>query len=145
MVCEERWQEIDSRTGEEVTKQGRHVWLSDRPLSRENVHERCNLAARHRWGIESEILVEKRCGYHYEHCFSFSRRAMRGYHYLMRIAHALNVLVQHCIELAGIVGELGARGFIVFIRETLSGPWLDREAVLELLDSRRQLRLSSAA
>jgi hypothetical protein len=38
---------------------GRHVWLSDQPLHRGNVHSRCNLGARHRWGIEAGFLVEK--------------------------------------------------------------------------------------
>ena len=69
---------------------------------------------------------------------------MKGYHYLMRIAHLLNVLVQYSSQLAPMVAELGARGFIQFIRQTLSAPWLDRSRVSELLDRRRQLRLSLA-
>jgi hypothetical protein len=144
VVCRENWEEVDPKTGEVVTKTARHVWLSSSPLSGENVHERCNLGARYRWGIEAGILVEKRCGYHYEHCFAYSWSAMKGYHYLMRIAHLLNVLVQYSSQLAGMVAELGARGFIQFIRQTLSAPWLDRSRVSELLDRRRQLRLSLA-
>ena len=73
--------------------------------------------------------MEKRCGYEYEHCFSYSWNAMKGYHYLMRIGHLLNALVLHAVQLARIVGTLGARGFIRFIRQTLSGPWLDAEQV----------------
>ncbi len=42
-----------------VTTTGKHAWISSRPLNRANVHERCNLAARYRWGIESNFLVEK--------------------------------------------------------------------------------------
>jgi chromate transporter len=41
-------------------------------------------AARHRWNIETEILVEKLYGYNYEHCFSYSWNAMKGYHYWKR-------------------------------------------------------------
>ena len=142
VVCEETWQEIDSQTAQTIEKSSRHVWLSSCPLSKHNVHQRCNLGARHRWAIESGILVEKRCGYSYEHCFSFSWTAMKGYHYLMRIAHLLNVLVQYSQRMAKLVKELGARGLIAFIRQTLSGPWLDADRVREILEQTRQLRLS---
>ncbi len=78
-------EEVDQKSNEIVTKRGRHAWISSKPLNKGNVHGRCNLAARHRWGIESGILVEKRYGYQYEHCFSYNWKAMRGYHYLMRL------------------------------------------------------------
>ncbi len=141
VVCQESWEELDAETGRLVTKRARHVWLSDRPLSKENVHGRCNLAARHRWEIETGILIEKRYGYHYEHCFAYSWKAMKGYHYLMRIAHLLNVLAQHSAHLVKLVKELGAQGLIRFIRQTLSGPWLDHERVHRRLCRNRQLRL----
>jgi hypothetical protein len=129
VVCEESWEEVDPQTEKIVTKRARHVWLSSKPLNCCNVVLRCNQGARHRWGIESGFLVEKCCGYQYEHCFSYSWNAMKGYHYLMRIGHLLNVLVLNAVQLAKIVGTLGARGFIRFIRQTLSGPWLDAEQV----------------
>jgi hypothetical protein len=141
VVCEESWEELDAETGKPVSKQARHVWLSDKPLSKENVHGRCNLAARHRWGIETGILVEKRCGYHYEHCFAYSWKAMKGYHYLMRIAHLLNVLAQHSANLVKLVAELGAQGLIRFVRQTLSAPWLDLDRVSRKLSQRRHFRL----
>ncbi len=141
VVCEESWQDIDE-TAKVVCKTARHVWLSSRPLSRHNVHERCNLAARHRWAIESGILVEKRCGYHYEHCFAYSWAAMKGYHYLMRIGHLLNVLAHHSTHLAELVQELGVRGLIWFIRQTLGAPWLDHARMRERLSRPRQLRLA---
>ncbi len=43
-------------------------------------------------GREAGILVEKHQGYQYEHCFSYDWKVMCGYHYLMRLGHALNVL-----------------------------------------------------
>ena len=58
VVCEENWETVDDE-GEIVTKTARHAWLSGRPLNRHNVHERCNLGARYRWGIEAGFLVEK--------------------------------------------------------------------------------------
>lgn len=124
VVCEERWEEVED-SGKVVRKQSRHAWISSEPLDRWNVHERCNLGARHRWGIESGFLVEKRHGYQYEHCFSYNWNAMKGYHYLMRLGHLLNVLAQYCEGLFERVREMGMRGFIRFIRETLSGPWFD--------------------
>lgn len=142
VVCEESWEEIDPETVKPLCKTARHAWLSSRSLNKDNVHPRCNLAARHRWAIESGFLVEKRCGYHYEHCFAYSWAAMKGYHYLMRIAHLLNVLVQHSAQLAKLVQELGARGLIRFIRQTLAGPWLNYERLEHRLGRKRQLRLA---
>lgn len=141
VVCEESWEEVDQKSNEIVTKRGRHAWISSKPLNRGNVHERCNLAARHRWGIESGILVEKRHGYQYEHCFSYNWKAMRGYHYLMRLGHMINVLVQYSERLVKMFNTLGIRGFIRFVRQTIGAPWLDPVWVEERLARPFQLRL----
>jgi len=141
VVCEESWEVVDEQTVQIVTKNSRHVWLSSEPFDCCNVVRRCNQGGRHRWGIESGILVEKRCGYQYEHCFSYSWNAMKGYHYLMRIAHLLNVLVLNAAQLSKIVSTLGAQGFIRFIRHTLSAPWLDAEQMRQRLDKQTNLRL----
>lgn len=144
VVCQESWEEIDANTGQPVAKKSRHVWLSSRPLNKDNVHPRCNLAARHRWAIESGILVEKHYGYNYEHCFAYSWKAMKGYHYLMRIGHLLNVLVLFSTQLADLVQELGTRALILFIRQTLSAPWLDHDRLRQRLARHRQLRLAAS-
>ncbi|HUU81798.1 MAG TPA: transposase family protein [Acidobacteriota bacterium] len=141
VVCEERWEEIARDSAEVVTKESRHVWISSKPLTRGNVHERCNLAARHRWDIESDILVEKRHGYHYEHVFSYNWNAMKGYHYLMRLGHLINVLALYSERLVKMVRELGVQGFIRFVRETITGPWLDPLWVKRRLAADFQLRL----
>jgi hypothetical protein len=141
VVCEERWQEIARDSAEIVTKQSRHAWISSKPLAKGTVHERCNLGARHRWGIESGILVEKRHGYHYEHMFSYNWNAMKGYHYLMRLGHLINVLALYSERLVPVVRELGVRGFIRFVRETITGPWLDPVGVHRRLAAPFQLRL----
>ncbi len=142
VVCEESWEEIDKTTGEEVTRTSRHVWLSSKPICHGNVHERCNLGARHRWGIEEGILVEKHHGYQYKHLFSHNWDAMRGYHYLMRLGHTLNVLTQYSTALIKLVQTLGVRGFIDFVRETMAAPWLNAEQVREALARPCQLRLA---
>ncbi len=141
VICEENWQEIALGTAETVTKKSRHVWISAEPLHKRTVHERCNLGARHRWGIESSILVEKHQGYQYEHCFSYNWEVMRGYHYLMRMAHALNVLARHSYALAKYVLDLGVRGLIAFIKNTIASPWLDGDDLHKIATATCQLRL----
>ena len=141
VVCKESWQEVAKDCAEVLTKNSRHAWISSQPLCKRNVHERCNLAARHRWGIESGILVEKCHGYHYEHIFSYDWNAMKGYHYLMRFGHLINALAQYSERLVKLIRELSVQGFIRFVRETISGPWLDEEMVKKRLAEPFQLRL----
>jgi len=122
VVCEENWEEVARDSAEIVTKRSRHAWISSKPLGKWNLNERCNLGARHRWNIESGILVEKCHGYHYEHMFSYDWNAMKGYHYLMRLGHLINVLALYSERLAKTVRELGVVSFIRFVRNTISGP-----------------------
>jgi hypothetical protein len=142
VACEESWEAIEEHSLKIIAKTARHAWLSSVPLSRENVHERCNLGARHRWGIEEGILVEKHHGYGYEHGFSYHWEAMRGFHFLMHIAHLLNLLVENSARLARKVRQRGLRGLIQFLRPTCSGPWLDAERIRQLLASPCQIRLT---
>src|SRR6266699_2216759 len=141
VVCEESWEEIDANSPAVVSRTARHAWISSVPLNRDNVHERCNLGARHRWAIEEGILVEKHQGYQYEHNFSYNWEAMRGYHFLMQIAHLLNALVQNSARLVRLVRSRGLRGLRQFLRTTCSGPWLDAERIRQLLLSPCQIRL----
>jgi len=141
VVCNEIWKEVDNKSNEIVTRKSKHAWISSKPLNKFNIHERCNLAARHRWNIESEILIQKHHGYQYEHCFSYDWNAMKGYHYLMRIGLMLNVLAQYSESFIEIIKTLGKRGTIKFIFETLKGPWLDAEYVKKKLEKPGQLRL----
>jgi hypothetical protein len=141
VVCREAWKEVDNHTGEIVRKHSKHAWLSSKPLHAKSIHERCNLGARHRWGIETGILVEKRHGYQYEHVFSHNWDAMRGYHYLMRLGHALNVLAQYSSALIKRVRQMGVRGLIDFLRETMTAPWFDPEQVQRRMAAPCQLRL----
>jgi len=139
--CKEKWQEIDPQTGHRVEKISRHVWLSSKPLNLSNLHERCNLGGRSRWCIETGILVEKHHGYQYEHCFSYNWNAMKGHHYLMRLAHLFNILTRYSERLAKIVKDNGVRGLIRFIRNTIANPWLDYIWLRERLAAPFQLRI----
>jgi len=139
VVCEEIWHEVDSN-GEIVEHRSRHAWVSSQPLTPQNLHPRCNLAARHRWGIESNILVEKHQGYHYEHCFAHDFNAMKGYHYLMHLGHLFNILARYSQRLQEAMCTHGIRGFFEFLRETVAGPWLDPEALRARFTRPCQLR-----
>ncbi len=141
VVCKETWEEVDQKTNEIVVQKSKHAWISNKILNKRNIHERCNLAARHRWNIESEILIQKHHGYQYEHCFSYNWNAMKGYHFLMRIGLMLNVLVQYSECFIDVIKTLGKRGTIKFIFETLKGPWLKADYVKIQLEKTFQLRL----
>ena len=141
VICEESWEEIAPDSTEVVTKKSRHVWISAEPLHKLTVHERCNLGARHRWGIEAGILVEKHQGYQYEHCFSYDWKAMCGYHCLMRLGHALNVLARYSYALTKYVRDLGVRGLIAYVRNTIAGPWIKAEDLRQIAAGSCQLRL----
>ncbi len=141
VVCEETWREVD-KEGEIINKSSRHAWVSSEPLNHNNLHERCNLGARHRWGIESDILVEKCHGYRYEHCFSYDWTATRGYHFLMRIGVAINVLAMFTEHLAKLRRNQGLAGFVEFLRETIAAPWLTPQTLQALPTRTPQLRLT---
>ena len=130
MVCRESWEALDPDTLEIVTKENKHAWISSRPLSRLNVHTRCNLGARYRWGIEGAFLVEKHQGYSYEHA---QRRAVECHEGLpspcLRLAHLFNTLARFSKQLTALFSALGVRAAIGFIRNTLTGPWLDPQQI----------------
>jgi hypothetical protein len=139
VICEETWEKKDS-DGQYIIKKSRHAWLSSESLHESNVHRHCNEMARHRWDLENDILKEKHQGYKYEHIFAHDFHAMKGYHYLMHLAHLMNELVQLSIYLVDTVKETGIRGWIRFLRETLSGPWLKKVQIQQWRQQRSQLR-----
>ena len=141
VVCEEEWDEVDVEKGEIVTKNACHAWVSSNPLRSDNVHERCNLGARYRWGIEVSIQTEKCGGYHYEHAYSYSWQAMKGFHYLMRLAHMMNAITLHTKRAAKQVRTMGIQAFLDFVRETCANRWLRPEWIKELLIAPFQFRL----
>lgn len=139
VVCEECWEKVGN-DGEIIPQTARHAWISSRPLDRNNVHERCNLGARYRWGIEAGFLVEKHQGYQYEHAFALDWNAMKGYHHLMRMAHLFNTLARFSRHLKELYAKLGVRGAIAFVRESCAAPWLDPEQIKILLCRPFQLK-----
>jgi hypothetical protein len=112
VVCKESWQGVAKDSAEIVTMHSRHAWISSNPLDKFNVHKRCNLGARHRWCIETGFLVEIRHACQYEHMFAYNWNAMKGYHYLRRLGHLINILSHNSERLVEMARELGVRGFI---------------------------------
>ena len=141
VTCTEQWQEVNEHA-QIITQQSRHAWLSSEKLNPNNLHSRCNLGARYRWGIEADFLVEKHQGYSYEHLFARDWHALRGYHSLMRLAHFLNTLTRFAATLAPKFREWGVRGFLRYIRQTLSGPWFTPEETTQRLMRPFSLRLT---
>ena len=85
---------MNKQTGAIEIKYSEHTWISSIPISIDNVHELLNLGARKKEAIEDSINTEKNRGYHYKHLFSHDWNAMKGFHLLMRLGHALNALSQ---------------------------------------------------
>ncbi len=141
VVCEESWEEIQKGSAEVVEKKSCHAWISAKPLHKNSVHKRCNLGARHRWGIESSILAEKRYGYQYESCFSLDWNAMKAAHYLMRLAHALNIFAAFSTVLQKHIYRYGYRGLIAFVFSTISAPWMTASQFETIRNQVAQLRL----
>lgn len=143
VVCEEEWEEVSIKTQKIETKKSKHAWISSEPLNHKNVHERCNLCARYRWCIESNILVEKKQGYQYEHFFSYNWNAMKGYHYLMRMGHLINALAHQTLILIEKVKQIGIRPLTKYITETIRVSILDYDRISKLVLKKQQLRLVS--
>ncbi len=125
--CLERYEVVDTDTGEIVTCYSEHAWISSIPLDQGNVHELINLGARKAWLIEHSFNVEKNQGYQYKHLFCREWFAMQGFHYLMRLGHAINALSEFNRTLKRYVKQLGIGATLNIIRQTLFAPWLSMD------------------
>lgn len=59
----------------------------------------------------------------------------------MRLAHLINTLARFSKELARLFCELGGQATIGFIRNTLTGPWLNPQEIQQRLSRPFRLRL----
>lgn len=145
VICNESWQENHSRSTKNIEdKETRYVWISSKKLSPKNVFMRCTKMARYRWRIENNFLIEKHEGYFFEHCYSYNWEAMKGFHYLMKIGHFLNVLVINSEIVANYVDESGIRGFIAKLYLALAGAELDRSRIIAFWQRRSVWKLIAA-
>ncbi len=127
--CLEKWEEVDKKTGEIIFKYSQHQWLSSIRINLENVHELCNLGGRKIGLLEDSINTEKHRGYHYEHAFSYNWNAMKGFHLLMRLAHAVNALSEFTKKLKKWIKEQGCSSTLKLIKETIFNPWLPKSGM----------------
>ena len=137
---EETWEE-KNKNGEFITKHATWAWVSDKPITSGNVVKRCNLIGRSRWGIEVTIDNEKCHGYSFDHVFSTDWNAMKGWHALMRLAHVLNTITFHTVELWSVVIVKGIASTIKFLKEPLRNPWLDSSNLRALTERPPRLKL----
>lgn len=139
--CTEQYEDVDKKTGKIIPCFSEHVWISSILISIGNVHELLNLGARKKELIEDSINTEKSRGYHYKHAFSYNWNAMQGFHYLMRLGHAINALSEFTKKLKKYVKELGCSATHKLIKETLFSPWLPLTWYEEQSTKIPQLRL----
>ncbi len=66
---------------------------------------------------------------------------MKGYHFLMRLAHLFNVLALFSVALTKTVKLLGKRGVLQLVRATLSAPWFENGDIEVLIAQPFRLRL----
>ena len=124
IACIERYQVVNPKTGEIEDKFVQHRWLSSFPGDIDTVHEVLNLGARKQALIEDNFNTEKNRGYHYKHLFAYNWQAMQGFHYLMRLAHAINAISEFGKTIKKHVKRLGCGATLKLIRSTLFNPWL---------------------
>ena len=141
IACFEEWEEVNKKTGEIESCYSEHAWLSSIPATLTNLHELCNLGTRKKELIEDSFNTEKNRGYHYKHAFSYDRNAMQGFHYLMRLGHAINSLSEFSKTLKKYVKSLGCSATLKLIKETLFNPWLPAQWYEEQTRKTPQLRL----
>jgi hypothetical protein len=103
------------------------VSFNPKRLHINNVHELLNLGARKKELIEDNFNTEKNRGYRYKHAFSYDWNAMQGFHYLMRLGHAINALSEFTKKLKHYIKSLGCSATLKLIKETLFHPWLPTE------------------
>lgn len=125
--CSEEYEDVDSNTGEIKKLYSEHVWISSVMISLKNVHELLNLGARKKGLIEDSINTEKNRGYLYKHAFSYDMNAMRGFHYLMRLGHAINAISEFSRKLKHYVKSFGVSATLKLIRDSLFNPWFSNE------------------
>ena len=138
--CFEKWDEVCKETGEIIKMGSHHTWISSLRLSITNVHVLCNLGARSRAMIEDSMNTEKNRGYKYEHIFSYDWVAMRGFHLLMRLAHAINALSEFTEKFKKFIRELGLLNSLTRVFDAVMHLWLSDEWFEKQLEKKLQLR-----
>jgi hypothetical protein len=141
VACLEKYEQVNKKTGEIETCYSEHLWISSIAGNINTVHELFNEGARKKELIEDSINTEKNRGYKYKHAFSYNWEAMQGFHYLMRLGHAINAISEFSKKLKCYIKSLGVSATLKLIKETLFGPWFPVEWYATQQKISPQLRL----
>ena len=141
VACTEEYEDVDKKTGKIIKCFSEHAWISSIRPTIHNVHELLNLGARKKEFIEDNFNTEKNRGYHYKHAFSYNWKGMQGFHYLMRLGHAINAICEFTKKLKKHIKENGVGATLKIIKDTLSSPWLPSEWYDEQSKKVAELRL----
>jgi len=140
-ACIERYETVCKKKGKITECFSQRAWISSIAFNINNVHELLNEGVRKKELIEDSINTEKNRGYRYKHAFSYNYNAMKGFHYLMRLGHAINAISEFTKKLKKIIKELGCWATFKLIKDTLFNPWLPEEWYDAQLKKHHQLRL----
>lgn len=139
--CLEEYEMVNRTTGKIETCYSEHAWISSQLIDKNNVHELTNLAGRKNFLLENNINQAKNHGYQYKHLFSYNWHAIQGFHYLMRLAQAINSLSEWTKVMRKNIKAMGWSATLKLIKETLFAPWLSAEWYEAQLKKSPQLRL----
>jgi len=139
--CDEHYEVVNRKTGEIEKHHSTHTWISSIEPTSTNAYECFNEGARMKELIEDNMNTEKNRGYHYKHAFSYNWQAMQGFHYLMRLGHAINAISEFSKKLKKYIKSLGVNATLKLIKETLFNPWLPIEWYEQQTQTTPQLRL----
>lgn len=132
--CLEKYQVADNENGESITKYSEHRWITNLKVTPSKLHLLFNLCARKRWMIEDSNNTEKNRGYNYKHAYSYDWNSMKCFHYLMRLAHAINALSEYTPRLKKVIKKFGWSRTLKWARDVLWTPWVTVEWVQNELE-----------
>lgn len=112
------------------SRTGKHMWLTNFPITVRNVDTLANNGGRMRWKIENEgFNVQKNGGFNLEHPYSQDENAGKVFYYLLQIAYSIFQLMEK--------GSLFRKAFP-------KGVGSLKNIAFRLLEAWRNLRLSTA-
>lgn len=143
--CFESWEVVNTVTGAFEIMHSEHRWITSVKVEQRLLHDLCNLCARKRWGVEDSNNTEKNRGYHYKHVFSGNWNAMKCFHILMRLAHAINVLSEYTKNMGHYIRLHGCRFVLDLIKDVLWAPWFDKGWYARQMQNQSQFILTGIA
>lgn len=122
------------------------AWLSNCPITADNVWTLANRGGRCRWKIENEgFNLQKNSGFNLEHAYSTADRQIKDFYILLQIAHVILQLLERGNLLSGEVKKLfgSLKNLAHRLLESIRNVRIPAEAVDVALAARIQIRLNS--